>query len=234
MKLAGRLDKGKDVIGITYWGNDLFLEIKKRMQIDGLWRTLLYVFRGVCFRIIWCKVFLVLTKDINKISFPDACLKDNIEVLERFDKGKFDRYFGPLTLKKFKDRFNVGAVCFLYYEGGTIAHYSWLKTQGTKFVTTADEEAYLFDSYTFPYFRKQGIHTAMLYKRLRYIKEMGCKRAVICVDILNQKALKILMTIFGFNVKRVVLYIKILGQEYGISKNAPLMFLHPPSSCCHS
>ena len=55
---------------ITQWCKDLFSEFKKRMQIDGLWRTILYIVGGICFRIVWCNIFFVLTKDINKISLP--------------------------------------------------------------------------------------------------------------------------------------------------------------------
>ncbi|MFH1519717.1 MAG: GNAT family N-acetyltransferase [Candidatus Omnitrophota bacterium] len=217
--MADRVESGCSISAIRQWYINLFLEVKKRARIDGVWSAVAYVVRGICFRAVWCNAFFVLTKDIDKISFPDTGLNGNIEVLERFDKGKLDRYFGPLTLKKFKDRFNIGNVCFLYRKDGIIGHYSWLRRQGARFVAVADDEIYLFNSYTFPRFRKQKIHTAVVYKRLRYIKDMGCKRAVVGVNTFNRKALKVLMANFSFNMREFILYVKILGKEFVISKD---------------
>jgi GNAT superfamily N-acetyltransferase len=92
------------------------------------------------------------------------------------------------TLDKFRtstriiDRTDRGDVCVVAYKHGALAHLRWaaltpmaLKEFGGRVVQLASDEAFTYDSYTVPAFRRQGISGEAKVFLLTYLKQQGIR-----------------------------------------------------------
>jgi GNAT superfamily N-acetyltransferase len=88
------------------------------------------------------------------------------------------------TVDKFRDSSRIaertrrGDVCVVAYKHGALAHARWaalspIPAWGNYMVHLAPDEAYNYDSYTIPAFRRQGISSEAKVFLLAYLKQQG-------------------------------------------------------------
>lgn len=94
------------------------------------------------------------------------------------------------TIDKFRDntriteRTNRGDVCVVVYKNGALAHFRWvaltpipLKEFGGRVVHLAPDEAFTYDSYTLPAFRRQGLSSEAKIVLMKYLTKQGIRCA---------------------------------------------------------
>jgi RimJ/RimL family protein N-acetyltransferase len=94
----------------------------------------------------------------------------------------------------FARRLAHGRLCFLAFleeNPEELASYCWATTEidpniDKLIFDLPSGHAYVDDAYTVPAYRRQGIQTAVHLYRLRHLQTMGCKRAILIVDVRNR------------------------------------------------
>jgi GNAT superfamily N-acetyltransferase len=91
----------------------------------------------------------------------------------------FDKYHDSSRITV---RTNRGDVCVVAYKHGAIAHVRWaavtsIPFEGSVILNLDPDEAYTYDSYTVPAFRRQGIGSETKMFLLTYLKQQGIRYA---------------------------------------------------------
>jgi GNAT superfamily N-acetyltransferase len=93
------------------------------------------------------------------------------------------------------DRFERGWKCFVAKKDGQILHYNWIAFQwaktvpsGGRFIDLRDDEVYTADSYTVQAWRGKGLHGAVLYLILYYLRESGFRTAYTLTGMENRSS----------------------------------------------
>lgn len=93
----------------------------------------------------------------------------------------------PSELRYFARRMAHGRHCFLALDGENLAAYCWATTQ-VEFawdnleIPLRSDDVYVDDAYTVPAYRRRGIQTALHLYRLEYMRDLGCRRAILIVE----------------------------------------------------
>lgn len=134
---------------------------------------------------------------------------------------KFRNTTEEKKIKIFGERFNKGEICFIAEDQDKIAYYGWISFNDEYEdnchikVKLNKKEAYWFDCWTVPEYRKMGLHTAVTTKALTYLKNKGYKRVLSFVTVKNVPSLKAFGRV-GFKGKKVVTFIKLFGLKFHI------------------
>jgi len=96
----------------------------------------------------------------------------------------------PSEIRRLARRLAHGRYCFLALDGESLAAYCWATTQVELNVDGLEirlqpGDVYGDDAHTVPTYRRQGIQTALLLYRLKYMKNLGCRRVVAIVERSN-------------------------------------------------
>jgi GNAT superfamily N-acetyltransferase len=119
-----------------------------------------------------------------------------IEVLKECE---LDEYlaFRPETVRaRVIDRLASGHLCFVARHEGRVVSACWTATQRawTEFlgceIELAADEVYLFDSFTLPAYRGQGIAPALCLHELRHFQQAGYRRVIRATTPENKPALR--------------------------------------------
>jgi ribosomal protein S18 acetylase RimI-like enzyme len=106
------------------------------------------------------------------------------------DLARFEGLVRPSERHYFRQRLTHGRRCFLALDNNNLAAYCWATTQ-VEFeidnleISLQPGDAYLDDAYTVPAYRRLGIQSALHVYRLRYLLNIGCRRAVLIVRTTN-------------------------------------------------
>ena len=117
------------------------------------------------------------------------------------DKEKFFKYipkdsdrFSNIYINQLRERFEMDDSeykCYGIIKNNFIVAYSWtsLKSVPRYKEKLKVEDAFIFDVYTHPDFRGQGLFPALLEYQIDELKNIGKKRALACIDIFNRSSL---------------------------------------------
>jgi RimJ/RimL family protein N-acetyltransferase len=148
-----------------------------------------------------------------KVSIKEASVADLDKLKDIAEGNKLDI---------FKKRFERGEMCFIATSRDKIAYYGWMGF-GDEYEDNCQinvklnkkEEAYWFDCWTVPEYRKMGLHTAVTTKALIYLKDRGYKKVSSFITTKNAPSLKAFWKI-GFKNKKIVTFIELFGLKFHI------------------
>jgi ribosomal protein S18 acetylase RimI-like enzyme len=106
------------------------------------------------------------------------------------DLFRFEEVVPKSEIEHFRHRLAHGRYCFLALDGENLAAYCWASTEVRCDVDKLEMQlqegdAYVDDAFTIPAYRRQGIQTAVHLYRLEYMKRLGCRRAILIVNVTN-------------------------------------------------
>lgn len=128
-----------------------------------------------------------------------------IKVATELDVKEMRKEIGWLKVKRFLRRIKERKVCILGTSGNNIIYYRWINFGKDNLVPTKDKEAYLFDSYTWPKYRRLGVHTAATAECLRLAKEKGCENVIASASFQDYPAQQTLRNLGFKEIGRVSL-----------------------------
>ncbi len=145
-------------------------------------------------------------------------------VIKEAQSSDFDKLVDMAGEKKvdiFRKRFKSGAVCFIAIDRDKIAYYGWMgfaneyEANCQIMVKLNNKEAYWFDCWTAPEYRKMGLHTAVTARALIYLRDKGYKKVLSFITVKNIPSLKAFDRV-GFRGKKVVTFIMLFGLKFHI------------------
>lgn len=109
-------------------------------------------------------------------------------------------------------------VCILAFRGEQLVAYGWFTPQvdpriERTYVPLASDEIFVFDLFTLPPFRRQGIQSALLRHILQLAGKARCRRVLSLVSVDNLPSVN-LHERFGFQVISRFTKIRLLGLVY--------------------
>jgi ribosomal protein S18 acetylase RimI-like enzyme len=112
---------------------------------------------------------------------------DDLHLFESADK--------PLEVMLCKRLMDTGAKCLVALSDNQLAAYVWFAAQVDPaihllYLPLAHDEVYVFDSFTMPAFRRQGIQTVLHQIMFRMLRQRGYRRVLILVGLDNQPSLR--------------------------------------------
>lgn len=122
-------------------------------------------------------------------------------------------------LELFKKRFKKGRICFIALDGERVCSFAWVSFENEyendcrMEIKLHEGEGYIFDSYTVPEYRGSGFQTALISKRLAYLKDQGFRRAVAFVWDDNIPSLKACRSV-SFEKGKTVTLVTLLGLRF--------------------
>lgn len=171
-------------------------EVLKRLTYDwkekiqrGDWRGasrwLIEIFASLPYRHI---EYIVFARSLLE-PLPTATprLPVTLRLAMKADLVRFQGLVLPSEISYFSQRLDHGRYCFLALDGEHLAGYCWATTQVEPHVDNLElklqpGDVYVDDAFTAPAYRRQGIQTAVHLYRLRYMKDLGCQRAILIVS----------------------------------------------------
>jgi hypothetical protein len=121
--------------------------------------------------------------------------------------------------KKLKRKLKKGNICLGVKHGDELVAYSWyslsksnIKGKKTKL---ENNEAYLFDMYTMPSYRGNGIAPYLRYQAYRELKKLGRKKLYSYTDYFNTPAMRFKEKL---NAKKTELCLKLSFRRWSINK----------------
>lgn len=160
----------------------------------------------------------LLEKPIQEI---EPKIKVTIRKAVEDDLNKFKGIVNERKIELFRERFKKNRICFIALDQKKIAYFGWISVEDEYEsncqikVKINDKEAYWFDCYTLPEYRRNGLHSALTVKALIYLKDKGCKKVLTLVmknNIYSRKAFRKV----GFKEKKIVTLIKIFNFKHYI------------------
>jgi hypothetical protein len=128
--------------------------------------------------------------DPDDVTIKLAEAEDYQRLAETMDKFR--------TSTRLADRMARGDVCVVAYKHGMLAHFRWaavssLPAWGGHIVHLDPDEAYTYDGYTVPAFRRQGISSEAKVYQLTYLAQQGfrCVYSDTRVDNVNTQHARI-------------------------------------------
>lgn len=128
-----------------------------------------------------------------------------VKVATGVDVKMMRKEIGTLKVNQFLKRMKEHKVCIIALIKDKIVYYRWISFERKNLVPLEDKEAYLFDAYTLPEYRRLGIHTAGSVECLRVAKEKGCERVIASASLRNYPAQKTLRKLRFKEAGRVTL-----------------------------
>jgi ribosomal protein S18 acetylase RimI-like enzyme len=131
--------------------------------------------------------YTVFTRSLTE---PLPSIEPCIPVAQRLateaDLVRFQRLIPSWELHRFSYRLAHGRYCFLALDGENLAAYCWATTQVEFDVDNLEMQlqpgdAYLDDAFTVPAYRRQRIQISVHLYRLKYMRDLGCQRAILIV-----------------------------------------------------
>lgn len=119
--------------------------------------------------------------------------------IELLKEGDVDDYLAlrpDATRARVVDRLRAGHLCFVARHEGRVVSTCWATTRRAWSAFLACEidltvaDAYLFDAFTDPHHRGQGVAPALCQHQLRYLQQAGCRRAIRATALGNRPAMR--------------------------------------------
>jgi len=174
--------------------------------------------------IIYFNKFIIFEKLLFDTDFFSKLKKNyTVRIANEIDIKNMKDIIGSRRVNLFLRRLKENKLCMIALDGDKIVYYRWLNFDKENLVTLREKEVYLFDAYTWPAYRRQGIHTAVTAACLTFAKEKGCEKALVVASVRNYSAQKTLKNL-GFKKMGKVNLIRIpwLNWEYKLVKRLTL------------
>jgi ribosomal protein S18 acetylase RimI-like enzyme len=125
-----------------------------------------------------------------------------LRLATRDDLERFQGLVPPSELRRWGQRLAHGRYCFLALDGTSedLAAYCWATMQVALeierwMMRLQPGDTYVYNAYTVPAYRRQGVQTAVHLYRLEYMRSLGCQRAVLIVDDKNIASQRLVRTL---------------------------------------
>jgi RimJ/RimL family protein N-acetyltransferase len=169
----------------------LFHDVRAQARKDGLRQTGHWLV-GTLLSLPYHHIeYTVFTRSLEEpLPVVELRLPVTMRPAAEADLARFDGLVPPSELRHFARRLARGRYCFLALDGEHLAAYCWASTQVEFDIDNLEiglqpGDAYVDDAYTVPAYRRQGIQTAVHLYRLGYMRDLGCRRAILIVDVNN-------------------------------------------------
>jgi len=169
----------------------LLHDLRAQVQRDG-WRQTSRWLVGALVSLPYCHIeYKVFARSLVE---PLPTARPRLPVALRpataADLARFEGLVPPSELRHFAHRLAHGRYCFVALDVDRLAAYCWATTRVEFGIDNLEmqlqaEDAYVDDAFTVPAFRRKGIQTAVHLYRLEYLRNLGCRRAILIVDAKN-------------------------------------------------
>lgn len=163
----------------------------KRYGYSGIFKRMCYIIinkiTGIHIENINC-YFLSLNKNFLKKNLTEGFyLELSYSDFENQIQYNPD-WFTPVKMQALKKAFEAGNLFFGIYEKGLLINYGAINfhTMYPTKITLKYSDVYLWDAYTHPQYRRQGLHQKLLEYRLYEAQKVGKERALINVASYNK------------------------------------------------
>jgi len=135
------------------------------------------------------------------------------------DLPRFAGIVRPEMVEEFEHRLAQGLECLIGLLGERLVYYGWLSINSqypavlNRAFHPGSDYAYLFNSHTVPELRGQHVGSAASILRSERARALGCRRALVWVELRNEANRKILMRT-GFKPRRKALRITVLEWRW--------------------
>ncbi len=141
------------------------------------------------------------------------------------DIPRFEKIVLPSAVRRFVNRIAHNRLCFVALHHTDIVAYCWATPEVRPDVDNISldlepHDIYFDDAYTVPAYRRRKLQTAVHLYRMRYVKQMGFRRAVLIVDIHNHASLALVQKL-GYREIGKVTFVRILGKRWYLWSPAP-------------
>jgi RimJ/RimL family protein N-acetyltransferase len=157
--------------------------------------------------------------DVTITEAGGSDIEQVVELVTRCERGSAEEVAD--VRREILERLRRGAKCFVAKAGDEIVHYNWLALRwaeslpigsGGRFIILNDDEAFCMNAYTVTAWRGRGIHTAVLYKMLLWLRAVPIQRAYTVVGNENKSSWKTHERL-GWSVRGTILYFKWRGMD---------------------
>lgn len=191
----------------------IYHEFMWRIHMFGYLSACMYILRSLIHRILFISIYNVYSLYTDGVNTATKNL-GNVRIINKDNKKELLSCVGPLTKQRFEYYLNEDAVAFVVMEEGRLLHYSWVSLGKARLFPLSKGEAYLFDAFTAPCYRKQGMYTKALKKRIQYVRKE--KRVFIALSIFNVKTKKNIIKNYRAKCVKSIFYVSFFGVVWKI------------------
>ncbi len=162
----------------------------------------------------------VFYKDLNSdLKASDPKIKLNLNIIEEKNLSVFRDIVEEEKLRVFDERFKKGGTVFIAIIGDTVVCYVWISFKGEYEpisgleVMLSEGIGYIYDTFVLPEFRGRGIHSAVVFQVLEYLKQKKYTGALVIVKRTNIPSV-LTFKKFSFKEKQAFLITKILWLKF--------------------
>lgn len=140
-----------------------------------------------------------------------------ISEIDRLNVSELNTELNQLQKNKTLIRLSKGMRCFIARIDGNLAGISWISyrrssNEGVK-LTLNPGEALLLESFTFPEYRKRGVQTALIDRRLFFLKETDYRKVYVIYEPGNEYSIRALKR-NGFTEMKSIMLIRIFNKYF--------------------
>jgi len=141
------------------------------------------------------------------------------------DIPRFKKIVPPSAVRRFARRMAHSRFCFIALYHADIVAYCWATPEVSLEVDNMNlnlepHDIYFDDAYTVPTYRRRKLQTAVHLYRMRYVKQMGFRRAILIVDVHNYASLALVQKL-GYRAIGRMTFTRILGKRWYLWSPAP-------------
>jgi ribosomal protein S18 acetylase RimI-like enzyme len=191
MRCTGVSYKGGISVNVWEKFKRLFHDLQLQAHRDGWRQTGCWLF-GTLVSLPYCRVeYTVFARSlVEPLPTVEPRMPVSLCLATEADLARFRGLVPPSELRHFARRLAHGRYCFLALDGENLAAYCWASTQVEFDIDNLEMQlrpgdAYVDDAYTVPAYRRQRIQTVVHLFRLGYMRDLGCRRAILIVDDKN-------------------------------------------------
>jgi GNAT superfamily N-acetyltransferase len=129
----------------------------------------------------------------------------------------YARDIGTDSPETFRRRISERTRCFLVLQGDSVVHSTWVTTAGAwtrevgRYLCPPQGEAYIYESFTRPEARGQGVYPFALERIVAWLASRGIRRAWVGVEAGNESSIRA-VTKAGFSEGFAIAYHRRVGR----------------------
>lgn len=154
-----------------------------------------------------------------RMSDPIPCLSTEEDVVPSFLREPTSELSEVIGEEISHSRFLHGNICSCLLHQKKVVSYCWIAFDEVwigeieMLIKPKDEEAYLFDAFTLPEYRKRNLFSVVLSNTLSYLKSKGYHRVLIFALHSNRASIKATEKA-SFRHFQSVIFLKIFGKGF--------------------
>lgn len=162
----------------------------------------------------------VFYKDLHvEFMAPNSKVGLTMDIIDEYKPSVFLNVADENKLKVFEERLKKGKKAIVALVGNSIVCYVWISFQDEYepisglSIRLNGVNGYIHDTFVLPEFREKGIHSAVVFRALEYLKQKGYAGAVTVVKRTNTPSIRTFKK-FGFKEKQSFRTTKILWFKF--------------------